>query len=115
MSIRKQTEAPQADAEAPRTLSDELRRLVRERMAAGVTRYQIAKDAGFRGGTFYDWLDDPISHGAGQTLDRIAAYLGVGIGAIDEKSQKKLSTKTPSAKRLTAIQEKTSQNSVIPD
>lgn len=100
---------------APRTISDELRRLVREQMAAGVTRYEIAKGAGFTGGTFYAWLDDPTSHGAGQTLDRIAAYLGVRIGASSEKSEKKLVTETATAKHLTSRPRKLFQKSVISD
>lgn len=100
---------------APRTLSDELRRLVREQMAAGVTRYEITKGAGFTGGTFYAWLDDPTSHGSGQTLDRIAAYLGVGIRASGEKIEKKLVTETTTAQRLTSRPRKLFQKSVIPD
>lgn len=73
-----------------RPISDELRRLVRERMATGVTRYQIAEAAGLSHSTLYLWLDDPDSHGGGSTLDRIAAYLGVGIGVPRKKPQKNL-------------------------
>lgn len=74
----------------PRPISDELRRLVKERMAAGITRYQIAEAAGLPHSTLYLWLVDPDSHGAGSTLDRIAAYLGAEIGVPREKTEKNL-------------------------
>lgn len=83
---------------AARPISDELRRLAIEYMEQqGITRYRLAQLAGVKLQTLYTWLGTPDSHGAGETLDRLAAFLGVGIGpvfdGIAEKTEKTSSRK----------------------
>lgn len=76
-----------------RPISDELRRLVMEHMErTGTTRYRVARDAGLKFPTLYQWLKDSGSHGTGETLDRIAAYLGAKVGVPRKKPQKNMET-----------------------
>lgn len=61
---------------APKSVSDPLRKAVEAAIAAGATRYSIAKAAGIDQATFARWLDEGRDIRI-STADKLAAYFGL--------------------------------------